>query len=271
MPLRHAAEVGERAHVAVEKAGLVLPRVEPREVAARVHQPHHEHPGLDHRARQLDEHLEEVDLRQVAGRVHQRHEHLAPSALPLRDRLLDRRHADREPLGQEHPVQPGGRQPLLAAGPLRRLGQKRLEPGAGLLPDRTAARHPLDPHRRRLRQVPLHRVARDPHLPGHPPGRQALHQHLVPNHMNLIHPQHPPRGRTRDVDAGWISFRAAFGSLSGRRDHLRRTSRQTPATRFARASSASFFIARTRAFAASASRVTSASASTISSCLRLAS
>jgi len=117
-------------------------------------------------------------------------------------------------------VQPGGRQPLLAAGPLRRLRQKSLEPGAGLLPHRTAARHALHPYRRRLRQVPLHRVARDPHLQGHPPGRKALHQHFVPNHMNLIHPQHPPRGRTRDVAAGWISFRAAFGSLSERRDQL---------------------------------------------------
>ena len=38
--------------------------------------------------------------------------------------------------------------------------------------------------------------------------------------MYLIHPQHPPRGRTRDRDAGWISFRPAFGSLSERRDQL---------------------------------------------------
>src|SRR5262249_43357700 len=45
-PGRHAAEVRERAHVAIEKADLVLPLVDPREVAAGVHQPHQEEPRL---------------------------------------------------------------------------------------------------------------------------------------------------------------------------------------------------------------------------------
>jgi hypothetical protein len=39
----------------------------------------------------------------------------------------------------------------------------------------------------------------------------------VPNYVNLIHPQHPPRGSTRDVGCWvdqfpsgfWITFRAA--------------------------------------------------------------
>ena len=149
--------------------------------------------------------------------IDQRHEHLAAPTFPLGYGSPHRRDADRQSLGEQHAVQPAGRQPLLAARPLRRLHQECLQPGPGLLPDRPTPRLPLHPRRRRLRQVPLHRVARDPHLARHPTGRTALHQHLVPNHMNLIHPEHPPRGRTRDVDAGWISFRAAFGSLSERR------------------------------------------------------
>ena len=204
--LRDAPEVREGPHVRVQEAGLVLTRVQPGEVAARMHQAHHEHPDLDHRARELDEHLEEVDFRQIAGRIDERHEHLAAPALPLGDGLLDHRDADREPLLEQHPVQPSRRQPLLAAGPLRRLGQQRLQPGPGLLPDRATARDPLYPRRRRLQQVPLHRVARDAHFPGYTPGRQAFHQHFVPDYVNLIHPQHPPRGRTRVVGAGWISF-----------------------------------------------------------------
>jgi hypothetical protein len=39
----------------------------------------------------------------------------------------------------------------------------------------------------------------------------------VPNHVNLIHPKHPSRGRTREPDARWVNFRAAFGSVSERR------------------------------------------------------
>ncbi len=41
----YAVEVRERADVSVEKADLILPLVDPREVAARVHQPHQEEPG----------------------------------------------------------------------------------------------------------------------------------------------------------------------------------------------------------------------------------
>jgi hypothetical protein len=55
---------GWAANVPVEEADLSLPRVEPREVAPRVHQAHHEHVRLASLAGDVDEHLEEVDLGQ---------------------------------------------------------------------------------------------------------------------------------------------------------------------------------------------------------------
>jgi len=82
----HAAEVGERTDVAVQKAHLVVPLVNPREVAAGVHQPHQEQPRFPPDAGEIDEHLEEVDFRELAGPIRQRNEHLAPLPPPLGDR-----------------------------------------------------------------------------------------------------------------------------------------------------------------------------------------
>ena len=192
-PVRDRAEVLERAHVPVEEAHLVLPRVEPREVAARVHQPHHEHPRLLPLAGDVDEHLEEIDLRQVARLVHQRDEHLLPSSLPLGHHLADHALADVRALVDEQPVQPRGRQTLLAARPAGRLVEQRLQPWANALLHRASARH--RPAHARLGvavHVPPHRIARNAHLPRHPAHRDALHEHLVSNHVGLVHPQHPP-------------------------------------------------------------------------------
>ena len=74
----------------------------------------------------VDEDLEEVDLGQIAGAIRQGHEDLAPLPLPLRDRGLDRGDPLGVALGEEHPVQPRGRQPLLPTGPLGRLREQRL-------------------------------------------------------------------------------------------------------------------------------------------------
>ena len=83
---RHAVEVRERADVPVEKADLILALVDPREVAARVHQPHQEQPRLAARPVDVDQHLEEVDLGEIARPIRQRHEDLAALPLPLGDR-----------------------------------------------------------------------------------------------------------------------------------------------------------------------------------------
>ena len=115
---RHAVEVRERAHVAVEKADLILALVDPGEVAARVHQPHQKEPRLATDAVEIDQDLEEVDLGEIARPIRQRHEDLAALALPLGDRLFDERDADPMALGDQQLVEPRGRQPLLAAGPL---------------------------------------------------------------------------------------------------------------------------------------------------------
>ena len=89
--------------MAVEKADLILPLVDPREVTARIHQPHQEEPRLAADAVDVDQHLEEVDLGEIARPIRQRHEDLAALPLPLRHRVFDDGHADALPLSsREH-------------------------------------------------------------------------------------------------------------------------------------------------------------------------
>jgi len=96
---RNPVEVRKRADVPVQKADLILALVDPRKVAARIHQAHQEEPRLPARPIDVDQHLEEVDLGQIAGAVRQRHEHLAALALPFGDRFLDEGDPDPLPLG----------------------------------------------------------------------------------------------------------------------------------------------------------------------------
>ena len=90
------------ADVPVEKADLILALVDPREVAARVHQPHQEQPGLAARPVDVHQHFEEVDLGEIARPIRQRHEDLAALPLPLRDRIFDDSHAHTVPFGPTH-------------------------------------------------------------------------------------------------------------------------------------------------------------------------
>jgi hypothetical protein len=114
-PVRDRAGATERSHVTVEEAGLILPRVQPRKVAPRVHQAHHEHVRLASLAGDIGEHLEEVDLRQVARAVPQGHEHLLPLPLPLADDVLDDGLADDDALVPQHAMQARRDESLLAA------------------------------------------------------------------------------------------------------------------------------------------------------------
>ena len=165
----------------------------------------------------VDEHLEEVDLGEIARPIRQRHEDLAALPLPLRDRVLDDRDADAVALGHQQLVQPRRRQPLLAARPLRRLGQQRLDPRGRPRPTPAAARgRRCLPHRRRLVQYFRDRHPRQSQLPRHRPLRPALHQHLVPDDMHLIHPEHPPSG-PRIPRSGKPAIRPSGGLLSERR------------------------------------------------------
>jgi Sulfatase-modifying factor enzyme 1 len=113
-PGGHAAKMGKRPDVAVEKADLVSALVDPGEVAARVHQPYEEEPRLAARAVQIDQHLEEIDFGEIAGAVRQRHKDLPPLPLPLGHRLLHQGDADPMPLRYEELVQTRRRQLLLA-------------------------------------------------------------------------------------------------------------------------------------------------------------
>src|SRR2546427_1106935 len=227
--MRDEAEVLEGAHVPVEKGHLILARIEPGEVAPRVHQPQDEHPRLAPLGAHIDEHLEEVDLAEVAGFVHERADPPLPPALPLRDHLPYHAVADNVALRQEQLVQARRGQSLLAACPARRLREQLLEARPDALLDQTRA---LD-RRPHARPGPLDvapdRVARHAQLSRHPSNGDFLNEHLVPNHIGLIHPQHPPAEKpvpmtgNFSASAGWISFRPPNGSLSRRR-HQRRYS-----------------------------------------------
>ena len=151
---RYPVEVGKRAHMSVEKADLILPLVNPCEVAARVHQAHQKEPRLPARPVNVDQHLEEVDLREIARAIRQRHEDFATLPFPFRDSVFDDRHADAVPLGQQQLVQPRGGQPLLAARPPHRFGQQCVHPIGHRVPDRPRPRRGLHfPTGGRLLQV----------------------------------------------------------------------------------------------------------------------
>src|SRR5690242_2030471 len=104
--MRHRAEMRERTHVPVEEARLVLTWVEPGEVAARMHEPHHEHVRLAPLACDVDEDFEEIDLGEVAGLVNKRHKHLLLTPLPLANDLLHDGVANVAALADEHRVKP---------------------------------------------------------------------------------------------------------------------------------------------------------------------
>ena len=182
----------EGAHVSVEEADLVLAAVEPSEVAAGVHQPQEEHPPLATLDRDVHEHLEEVDLGEVTRPVDQRHEDLLPLPLPLCDELLDERDAHLAPLSDQQPMKLGRREALLAARPPRRFGEELLEPRPHRLERRPRPCGRLAPARLRALDIAAHRVAGEVELPRHLTHGEALDQHLVPNDVDLIHPEHPP-------------------------------------------------------------------------------
>lgn len=189
----------------VEEADLVLPLVDPGEVAARVHQAHQEQPRLAPGAVDVDEHLEEIDLGELPWPVRQRHEDLAPLPLPLGDGFLDHRHADAVAFGEQHLVESRGGQPLFAACPLRRLGKQGLHPRGDRIPDRARPGGLLRlPHRRRLPHVLADGRPREPHLSCHRSLRPPLHEHLVPYHMHLSHPEHPPADSRSCIALGFL-------------------------------------------------------------------
>jgi hypothetical protein len=139
--------VGKGADVPIEEADLVLPLVNPREVATGAHQPQQKQPRLPPDPGDVDQHLEEVDLREVAGPVRQRDEDLSPLPAPLGHRRLHQGDPDRVALLDEQRVQPGRRQLLFAPGPTGGLGQQRLDPDRDPVPRRPGARLRLAPHR----------------------------------------------------------------------------------------------------------------------------
>ena len=190
---RHAVEVRKGADVPIEKADLILALVNPREVAARVHQPHQEQPRLAAGAIDVDQHLEEVDLGEIARPIRQRHEDLAALPLPFCDRLFDDGHADALALSPQQLVESRGGQPLLAPSPPHRFGEQHLHAVGDRIPDRPGPSRGLRlPTGDRLIHVFPNRDTRQPQFAGDRPLGPPLNQHLMSNHMHEIHPEHPP-------------------------------------------------------------------------------
>ena len=214
---RDPVEVRKGADMPVEKADLILALVDPREVAARVHQPHQEQPRLPPGPVDVDQHLEEVDFGQIARPIRQRHEDLAALPLPFRDRVFDNGHAYAMPLGHQQLVQPRGRQSLLAARPPGGVDEHRLHPLGDRVPHRPRPRRRLLFSKRdRLIEVLPDRDARQSQLTGDGPLRPPLHQHFVSNDMYLIHPEHPS-SELRIPRSGKPAVRPSGGLLSERR------------------------------------------------------
>ncbi len=124
-------------------------------------------------------------------------------------------------LGAQQLMQPRRRQPLLAAGPLPRLRQQRLDPRPDRRPHRPPPRLRLLARRRRLVQILPDRHPRDPQLARHRPLRPPFHQHLVPDHMHLVHPEHPLQRTPAPRTPASPLVRPSGGLLSERRmDHF---------------------------------------------------
>ncbi len=191
-PVGHPAQVGEGPDMSFEKADLILPREEPGEVPAGEHRPQQKQMRLLPLARDVHQHLEEVDLPEVSRPVDQRHEDLLAAALPLPHVVSDQRGSHRESFAAQQLVEPHGRQPLLAARPGRGPREQLLHPADHGVVDRSRPQHPLSDTWGSPLDVSTHRVTGNAHLPGHLPGWHLLDEHLVTNYVNLIHGYHPP-------------------------------------------------------------------------------
>ena len=188
-PQRHAAEVSERPHMAVEERHLVAPVVQPHERTARVRQVQQKLPHPVSHTVLLHRHLEEVHLAALAGTVHQRNERLLPLTLPLPHVAAHRRDPDLVAILQQLAMKARSRQTLLRRRPARPPAQQLLQTRRHPLRHPAAPGLALHPPRLALIQVLAHRVAAHTVTPRHPTLATTLNQHLVPNNMNLIHPQ----------------------------------------------------------------------------------
>jgi len=99
--------------VTVEKGDGVAAPVQPDELAARVHQPQQELPGLMPLAVQFHGDFKEVDLGFVAHAMNQRYIDFCPLAPSLAQVLVNRSQANLITFFQQSAMQPHPRQPLL--------------------------------------------------------------------------------------------------------------------------------------------------------------
>ena len=125
-PQRHATEVSERPHMAVEERHLVAAVVQPHERTARVRQVQQELPHPVSHTVLLHRHLEEVHLATLAGTVHQWNERLLPLTFPLPYIAAHRRDPDLVAILHQLPMKTRRRQALLRRRPSRPCAQQLL-------------------------------------------------------------------------------------------------------------------------------------------------
>ena len=178
--------------MAVQKRDLVAALVQPREVAPRVHQVHHEQPRLLPLPRDLDGDLEEVHLRRVAGTPDQRHKHFLPLTPLLRQVGAHRRAAHLVPFLAELAMHQRPGDALLVGGARTPLTQDLVDPLVYLLQHRP---RPLRPRRlprpAGIVDVLAHRVPAYLQVTGYLSDRQPFLVPLVSDNVYTIHPQHP--------------------------------------------------------------------------------
>ena len=131
-------------------------------------------------------------LRALARAVHQRHVDLGALPAPLAQALEHEAQADLVAFLTKLAVQPPPRDALLRRGPLRPLLKQFVEARLHPFEDRPRPRPLLLLWlRHRRREVSPHRVARESHLARHPALALALHEHLVPQRVYVLHSEHP--------------------------------------------------------------------------------
>ena len=177
--------------VAVEKGQLIAAFVEPGELAPRVHQPQQELPGFAPFAADFHHHLEEIDLC-FARAMNQRYVNLGSLPAPLAPIVTHQGPADLIAFRPKLAMQQHRGDSLLGGGSRLPLRHQFLQPWLHRFPYRPSPWPSASAHRFRLLQILGYRVAADSQFARHPPDTPALVQHLVSQHMHLIHLQHPP-------------------------------------------------------------------------------
>ena len=175
---------------------------------------------------EVHDELEEVDLRLFAGTMDQRDVHLPGAPRALGQYFANRGDTALVSTLAKHLQNPCAGQSLFSAQPPVDLREQLIDATRNLFTNRSPARRVLPAHRFAFLEIPANSVPADSHFGGNGANRALFYKNLVSNNMYLAHPEHPSSGDililgrskiNRYWGSGWVSFRAANGSLFERR------------------------------------------------------